>query len=238
MLIGAGANADEVVPAISAWMKKRYSYQQWSSSPAFTDTDALQASGYTINQRQTFVIDLRKGAEALFNSFAPAVRRQIRKAEKGEVEIRDTSLPANSFRLLRKTFEKRGEKCPVPEKFFCEFLGGEALAPYRSQVAAYSGDELLSFVTLLSYKQTGYYALAATDPDHLASGVSSLLVWRALQQLQEAGEETFDFVGANIPSIARFKEGFGPTLREYYQVEHYAGAHVKFARALAKLIRG
>ena len=47
----------------------------------------------------------------------------------------------------------------------------------------------------------------------------TVLLGSALEALRAAGIMTFDFVGANTPSIAEFKRRFGATLSPYYRLE-------------------
>ncbi|ARA92415.1 hypothetical protein AWN76_004025 [Rhodothermaceae bacterium RA] len=68
-------------------------------------------------------------------------------------------------------------------------------------------------VCVLHDAQTAAYWIAGSNP----GGAMTVLLGHLLPWLRDDGLHTFDFVGANTPSIAEFKRRFGATLLPYYQ---------------------
>ncbi|MGI8908630.1 MAG: GNAT family N-acetyltransferase [Candidatus Sumerlaeaceae bacterium] len=236
-LSGQISNDAEVLTALTRWMCERYSYQLIVNAPELQDVRLLQAAGYTVSPRFTYEMDLQFPAAEQWLRLEGHVRRHIKKAEKAAFVISSAPPGADAFSIFAETFRKHGENCPVAESFFLEIVEGEALQPYRKHLTATKDGKLISFITALHFKEVAYYAVASTLPDHLQSGVSSLMIWRLAEMLRKDGIKKLDLVGANIPSIARFKEGFDPILRTFYQAEYYRGLHVKLGRKIARITR-
>ncbi len=70
--------------------------------------------------------------------------------------------------------------------------------------------------------------VGGTKTEHLQSGATQLLQGYVLEDLQAAGATGYDFVGANIPSVAAAKATWGGHLVPFYSVEAYT------LRSLAK----
>ncbi len=227
----------EIIGALAAEMTRGYDYLNLSNSPAFDDTRPLIQAGYRLTPRFTYLLNLRLHPEELWQRMDGSVRRQIRKGERLGFDISDNLHPAEAYGVLRATFERRGEECPIAEKLFTDIVEAEHLRDSRSVFCARDGDRLVSFVVLLGFARTQYYALAATEPDSLANGVSPLLVWEAVKSCAAGDWNALDFVGANIPSIARFKEGFNPRLQIYFQAEYFGSSLLRLGKSLVDLVR-
>ncbi|MBX7246237.1 MAG: GNAT family N-acetyltransferase [Candidatus Sumerlaeaceae bacterium] len=227
----------EVLATLATWLASHFPYQNLVNPPRLEDTRALQQAGYQLTPRFTYLINLKLPAEELWQRFDGNVRRQIKKAEKAGYDITDNLDPAEGYRLLNETFVRHGEDCPVPETVFLEMVENEHLRDARQIFCAHLDGRLASFIVLLKHQQTIYYQLAATDPEFLASGVSSLLIWEVIKTHACVEWNTLDFVGANIPSIARFKEGFNPKLQIHFQAEYCANPLIRIGKSVRDLLK-
>jgi hypothetical protein len=59
---------------------------------------------------------------------------------------------------------------------------------------------------------------------------SNLVLWKAVERAAERGCREFDFVGSDIPRLARFKESFGGELVEHSCIEWASSRAVWMAR--------
>jgi CelD/BcsL family acetyltransferase involved in cellulose biosynthesis len=227
-----------VLGALTEYMMEHYPYINLASPPHLEDIRPFQQHGFTIIPRFTYVLNLRLSPEEHWERFDGSVRRQIKKAEREEFEICDRLPVERAYELFEATFTRRGEKCPVPFQLFECIARDDKLADYRQVFTAWAGGTLVSFVIILLFDKKIYYAVAASDPDYLCSGVSSLLIWEIIKQYAGTDWNHFDFVGANIPSIARFKENFNPRLQMYFQLEYYASSYLKLGKELLDRLRG
>lgn len=225
-----------VLDALARALMERYGYVNLINPPALEDTRPLSNAGFVLTPRFTYLVNLRLPAEELWMRLDGSVRRQVRKAQRGDFDISDNLDPAEGYALLESTFTRRGEACPVPRALFEEIVESERLRDARRVFCAHRNGRLASYILGLRDTRCVYYAVAATDPDVLTEGVSSLLVWELMESGAAEGVSLLDFVGANIPSIARFKEGFNPRLQIYFQAEHYSSSFLKLGKSLADMI--
>ena len=216
--------AAEGVQALAAAVSRLASREDYVQAPGFGDPGVLAAAGYRVAPRSTFHIDLTRPEEQIRAALDDSTRRQVAKAGKAGFDAVDDPSIDDAWALLQATFERRGVPCPIPPAVFRAAAESPYLAANRRFVALARDRRLAAFALLLRSRGTSHYAFAATCPDHLKSGAASLVVWRCLLASAAAGDVTFDFVGANIPSIARFKNGFGPVAVETPRLVRTRGA--------------
>ncbi len=216
---------------------RNFRYQNLQCAPGLTGLQHLVSSGYHMTPRRTLELDLQQPEEKLWTGFSGQVRRNIKKAEKSGFEISNRWNGEQGYEIFRETFARHGEKCPVPKKLFLEIAGGDALTGNRRRYCAWRDGVMDSFLVALRYNGQVYYELAATNTPALKSGISSLLVWQILKDHLDGNWEVFDFVGANTPSITRFKEGFNPVVRSYNAVYCCTSKRIDLALKAQRLIR-
>ena len=141
-----------------------------------------------------------------------------------------------AYDLVRQTFARRNETCPVSRTLFESIADSEILRESREIFCAMRDGTLAAFVVLLKFQRTLYYGISATHTDALSLGANSLLIWEVVKAFGNSEWNVLDFVGANIPSISRFKEGFNPKLVLHFQAE-LSTRYARLGRNLAKLIR-
>lgn len=222
----------EVLGALADWMARRYPYQSLVNPPHLDDMRPLVRAGYRLVPRFTYHLNIKLPPEEIFARFDGSVRRQIRKAERENFEISDNLEADRAFALFEATFKRQGEDCPVPRNAFMDIITGEHLRDHREIICARAGERLASFLVLLKFQRTLYYAVASTDSEFLPTGVNSLLIWEAVKVFGCREWNILDFVGANIPSIARFKEGFNPKLQMHFQAEYFADPLVRLGKTV------
>lgn len=227
----------EVLEALAKFLSSSYQYQNLVNAPGLDDLRPLLNMGYTVSPRYTYELNLRLSPEELWLKFDGHVRRHIKKAEKIGFEVLENLDPASAWDLFCRTFSRHGHTCPVNEEFFHELVVGTRLKPYRQHFCAYEHGQLVSFITVFCYKDRVYYAVASTLADRMQTGVSSYLVWEVLREHARGEHAVFDFVGANVASIARFKAGFNPQVRLHFSVERASGIHVKLGRRVGKILK-
>jgi hypothetical protein len=226
-----------ILGAMTAVLAKEFAYQNITNSPGLTDSRALDDAGYSVTPRFTYLLNLRLPLDELWQRLDGSVRRQIRKAERAQLALSDQFDPRVGYDLFRGTFGRGGGDCPVSQELFLAVTQGDALRDYRAIHCVHDSEKLVAYIVTLRFRGTVYYAVASTHPDYLSEGHSSFLVWEVIKGLAGAEFETLDFVGANIPSIARFKEGFNPQLQLYFQVERFGSPVMKLGKALRVMLR-
>ena len=87
-------------------------------------------------------------------------------------------------------------------------------------------NHIISAIAFVKDKKYVFAWISGSLPEKNSSGAFSLLFWDAVRRYGKTHEK-LDMVGANIPSIAFFKKGFGGDLTPYYFTEHYRSRTIK-----------
>lgn len=173
----------------------------------------------------------------LFESFDPDVKRQINKLENTDFTINKNDSIKTFFDLQEKSFLRQQYSFKLSKTEFFEFLKGldsekcyKVYTIYEAGIPSYS-------TVILIHKQTAYYWLAGGDPAFFAKGHNKILLWEIILDLNKEGVKYFDFVGANTPSISKYKSNFGLNLVPYYYLEKTNNRFLKLLLAIKSIIK-
>ena len=185
--------------------------------PSLDDGRAFQWAGWQVEPAYTYRLDIhdQESATAGWSSTPKHTFRS--KAEDYSVREGADAI-ADAVALVEASHERQDHALGVP-------LGAvQTLASrlveaglLRVFVARREGvGEAAVFV--LSDGRTAHYWIAGSAP----GPAMTVLVGRLLDRLRDDGVAYFDFVGANVPTIAEFKRKFGSTLVPYLRARHVA----------------
>lgn len=161
-------------------------------------------AGWTATPRSTYRLDLRGDLAAGYSS---ATRRTVRK-DAASFEITDDALAADAVRLMLASYRRQGADLGLDEAAVVQLAETFTDAGLARTFVAREGGEVRAAIVAAHDDRTAYYWIAGSVP----GAAMTVLLDHALRQLAESGIETFDFCGANTPSIAEFKRRFGPSL--------------------------
>ncbi len=226
-----------ILSALSRFLEARFHQITLYNSPGLADVRPLTQSGWSAVPCYTYVLDISE-PRRVWERMDGSVRQAIRKAVKQQFHV-GTSTDVDSFySLLDKTLGRRRLPNLIPRRLLDTLMHTDSLKDRRFFLTAQpKSGGLASGILVLWDQTTAYYALAATDPALYGSGIHSLLIWELIQRLSPV-VGILDFVGANIPSIARFKEGFNPQLKTHYCVEKWRSLLLKWSKRLVRRLRG
>lgn len=198
-------------------------------SPDLIDVRPFIWEGFSINVRYTYIMDV-SDIDRLWDLMEHRVRKVIHNS--GSLAL-DGPLSVPEFgELYERTYRDRGNPAPIARNIverMVERLMTEGIAEMRT-ARDDSGNPIAAMV--FAFDRRAVYALVnGTIPSLNSSGASSLLIWDAARR--HAGiRARLDLVGANIPSIAFFKKGFGGVLAPYFSTEWYSSPMVRAACSL------
>jgi len=164
--------------------------------------------------------------EALISKFDSDIKRRAKKAKElaykfcsdnSDIHISDF------FSLQNKTMEKQQHKFPLSETTFIDIMRYMMRNDVAKIYTIYFEDTPVASCVVLLDKSKAYYWLAGSDPEYLKLGFNQLLFVKMIEQISALGVQYFDFVGANTPSIARYKSTFNMNLQPYFQIEKKLG---------------
>lgn len=199
-----------------------------------TARDALEKEGFEVTTKTTHRLDLTVGVEALWDQLEGRCRTAVRRARKGGVEVRRVREPTAAqiqeyYSIVEEVFGAQQRKPPNPLAFF-EELWSRVPAGSLSMILAELDGEIIAGIMLAHDRHRVYYIDGASLYAYRKLNASNLLLWDAMEWAAEDGRDQFDFVGSDIPRLARFKESFGGRLTEHSCVEWARSRAVWMAR--------
>lgn len=174
--------------------------------------------GLSIRLRHTNLLDIQD-ANAAYAGFKPALKRQIKKAERNLV-IEERDDIEQFYRLYQLSFEKQQQHPAIPF---------EAMAAYWTCCKTHHSGRLFFIrddsmavhaALWLAYDdEQAYYLAGGTDHHFYGSGAMSYLMWHAIRESISMGKKRFDFEGSMRLPVDRFFKNFSPTEVKYIHLE-------------------
>jgi serine/alanine adding enzyme len=175
----------------------------------------LADCGYEFHDHLNFLIDLTRPLDHVWADIRPNARRNIRKAMKSGVEVRQAEDPADmrgAYHILREAYHRIRVPLP-PSSLFHEAFGLLGPRGMMKVLVAEVKGELIGALMLLLHKDVVIYWYTGTSRDYSGYRPADLLVWRSLEMAHQIGARTFDFGGGGRPDepygVRDFKAKFG-----------------------------
>ena len=228
----------ETLKTLAEFLEKQYAQIDINNYPTLIDLRPLIERGWSVRPRYTYLLDVSE-PEKLWAGFDGNIRQAIKKGEKAGFQHGEMNCPPSEiYELLQQTLTKNGGKNPIEESLVREIATAPEIQNRVIFGARADDNQLISVIICVWDRRRAYYLLAANNPKHLSSGESSLLIWELAQHLASLGIPELDFIGANIPGIARFKEGFNPRLETYYRLERWTSLPFRAVKKAGQKILG
>ncbi|MGE0552365.1 MAG: GNAT family N-acetyltransferase [Gemmatimonadales bacterium] len=196
--------------------------------PRFDDLRPLSWFNYDRPDQGAFAIEVRytglieldpaRGIEGLLADSRAARRQEYRKAS-SRFEVRASVDLELLDELHDRTFRRQGIGRPERQRALLRSIAAAALrSGFGELLVAWTPDGRPASAVLALFDQcSGYYLVAANDPEFRASGSSTLLFVAAADRCLARGVTTLDVVGMNSPGRGDFKASFGARAVPYYQ---------------------
>lgn len=207
----------EALEELALWCEAHASYGRIVLPPEVEDVRPFIWRGWRTELRYTYRIPLQRGGQLPLRTNA---RRNLERAQSAELTVRHPTGPEAVDALdatMRATFSRQREPIPIPEKRWRSYLEQVAALP-SVRIVSVTGAGTPLATALIGFDSRRSYELhAGTTVEGAANGASVLALWTAIQESADRVSE-FDFAGANIPTVAHFKRGFGGRLVPYVAV--------------------
>jgi CelD/BcsL family acetyltransferase involved in cellulose biosynthesis len=158
-------------------------------------------------------LSLESGPEALFDRFHSMHRRNIKKAQKSGMRVKQGTSQEHidDFYLLHLN-NRRRQGIPVQPKRFFNLLRKMILEQGLGFVlCAYLDDECIAAYIFLHWGQTLTYKFGASNPERLDLRPNNLLMWSGIRWGCENGYRTLDMGRSSLSNIGlrKFKSRWG-----------------------------
>lgn len=169
--------------------------------------------------KKTILLDLSVGVDKLWKGLKSETRNEVRQAERRGVEISEAGTLdewlGDFYLMHRAVYSRQGAKPPGSHCFYralWHWLYGKG--QLKVVLAKHQGKTIAGGIFPI-YRDTIYFLDGASYREHQKLRGNNLIQWHIISWAASNGLHFYDMVGANIPTIAHFKRGFGGV-----EVEH------------------
>ena len=211
-------------------LAEAYGQVQLTLPPWFSDVRPFTWANWHAKPLYTALVDLAN--PNLLQNWSASARRTIRKSTDAYRVKLSSSTPHALMPLYAGSYERQQREIPASQATLQTLVGQLCQTSYCTLPVAYSiaDDHPAAAIALLQNHQSAHYWLAGSQP-----GPSmSVLLHAWWQDAQSRGLHTFDFIGANTPSIAEFKRRLGGRLVPYYHVAAYSHPLLRWRHRLTR----
>ncbi len=194
---------------------------------------------WTAEPSYTFVVDL-KDTEKLWKDLDKNARRLIRRAEDAGVEVHEDNDFESLYAMHFETHQRKGAPLYLPKerfKAYSEMIFKEKLGSIFTARLS-DGTPAASQLVLHGPHPGSHTVCAGAAQEHLSTGTSYLLRWKAFETLAAAGYAYNDLTDAARGSVSRFKSQLGAELRMNMVLRSPESATYNFAKSLDQGYRG
>ena len=176
-------------------------------------------AGFSVEVKYTYLVDI-SDLEELWQNMEKRTRYAIRKAERNKIVVKKEDKIAEFDRLHQFSLLNQKRKRPFNSSFLKNFYSTlKKFNKCQLYLAERKNGDLSAGAFVVWDKKRAYYLMAGADPKFRGDESPSLILWTIFSDFNKKGFKEIDLVGANIPSIEKFKRGFGGKLIHYFNVK-------------------
>ncbi|MEW6608393.1 MAG: GNAT family N-acetyltransferase [bacterium] len=183
---------------------------------SYEDIRPFTWNNFTHEVRYTYIINI-EDLSYVWDNMESTTIRNIKKARKENIEVTPQEDIDEFYQLYEVTYKKQGLQPSSPELMANVYTKLKSLNQAQMYFARDVNRELIAGVFIVTDNKRAYYLFGASHPTLRSSGGASLTFWTVFEHLSGKIKE-LDLVGANTPSIEKFKRGFGGELKHYFAV--------------------
>ncbi len=197
----------------------RLIFMHFFSAPHYTDIRPFTWNNFTLATKFTYFVDLRPTEEELLMSFSKDARQNIRSTDESayDVYVGGKKDLVRTNKMIKQRHEEHRATYNVSSSFLLdlyEALPDGIMNVYVCEVAdQFAGGHITLETKDMSYGWQGWGDLEIDVP------VNDLIEWRMMTNARNRGAEWYDFNGANLQRLSKYKAKFNPKLRAYKRIQ-------------------
>lgn len=226
----------EILPALEVYAgEKHYAYLEIRLQD-LQEREVLAQNGYTVEELLTLDLHIPQDEEALWKGLEVRCRNAVRKAEKSGVEVFEPQTLEEwlepYYELSCGVYRRQEKEPPFTREYFTALWqnlhpSGDLLV----LLARYEG-KIIAGQIFPRDKNVGYYLDGVSDREYNKVAPNNLLQWEYIKRTPKLGIQLYDMIGANIPSIAKFKKSFGSSERSYLYAYRHRSITARIGRSV------
>lgn len=207
------------------YLETKYNHIEFTFNHNMNDVRPFKWKGYKYELRYTYFGEIKQ-ADEMLQSFNPDIRNKIKKARRLNFNIdksnSDLSIK-NSYSLIERSLRKNGHKHPLDRNSFIYLVQTLRETGIITTYLAYIDDIPACVRIIVKNKIIAKDFQAGGNEELYNSGINQLLSYEIFKDLYNQGIRYYDFVGANNPSVAKYKANFNLNLVPYLHLEKNRG---------------
>jgi hypothetical protein len=173
-------------------------------------------SGFEDDLNYTYVIDLEKSLDTIWNDFDKDCRREIRTTDKYDLSFKETDDVQTFYNILSNRYNEQGLNLPlISPNYFKDILS--TFPKNIKMYFLYNADKMVDIVASYEYKKRlviwkGYISLDKSIHS------TEYLTWDFIKKAKSENFTKFEIQGANTKRLCFFKSKFNPSLEINYNI--------------------
>jgi lipid II:glycine glycyltransferase (peptidoglycan interpeptide bridge formation enzyme) len=187
------------IPEIKVWFI--------ALNPGIKQIGLFKQSGFNIQARQTFLINLQEDEKTIFSNLHVEHRRNIRRAD---IKItNEPELLPLLFDFKKERMDKKKVKIYFDLNYLQRLFDACNAKKQTALWVAKKGGIVQGITWSLWDEYRAYYLMGAKNPEVKNNRVGTALIWHSIKHCKELGKLTFDFEGSMDAGVEQFFSRFG-----------------------------
>ena len=178
------------------------------------DARTFIAQGWSVRPGYSYVVSIAN-LEAAWQRVEQNLRRLVRRSSQQGIVFTEDDDFASFFRLHAAGVARKGMPLYLPEDRFSHFirqLAAQGLCRiYHARLP--TGQSISAQIVLTGKHPVSHSVCAAADPEHLNTGATAFLRWKAFEALSALGYTGNDLTDAALNPVTHFKSQLGGDLK-------------------------
>lgn len=150
-----------------------------------------------------------------------SIRKDIHRAQRNNIKIREDLDSDLHYRLFSNVFEKQNLTPPVNKSFFdgvISLIKNQKIFGNMWVAELETGERVHSEIFLRDRKRAYEWSIGS-NYENVNTGARVFSFFKILQELKEMNIEEINIMQANIPRLSHFASSFNPSLVPYFGIE-------------------
>lgn len=218
--------------------KIKANYVRIRSSPGLLDSRPFKWTGYEVKPFYTYMIDLGKGEDYVWNQFNKQLRIDINKTEREGVSIEESDKKGLEFlhSSIFRRFKEQGLTSTIPKDYLFDLYDSFHPQNMKVFIAKYKGETVGGQITLCFKDKV---SLWVGVPKTNIKGIypNDLVQWRVIKWACENGFKRYEIMDSgHNPRLRHFKAKYNPRLEVFFSSVKYSSPVFEGLDKLRKVI--
>ena len=182
----------------------------------------LYWKGYKQTTSVTYIIEKTQSIADAWDNTMSNIKGAVRKAEKLELEVIETSDVEAFYNVNKLTFERQSIQIPYTLGFIKHLDEALSIEGRRKILLAKDKEgNIHAGVYLIWDNNTVYYLMGGADPDLRSSGATPYLLWEGVKFALN-NKKDFDFEGSMLEPVEMFVRSFGAKQKQTFKITKFS----------------